>query len=79
MNRDAIQPRTWHGDNDDQLTIPRFNDPYHDPRSCHDVIRITDYSKPAANALEFKVYYLSPQSQAARNQRFVIMKTTEGP
>jgi hypothetical protein len=58
--------------------VARNDDQYHDRRYCYDVLRITDYEKLAANALKFKVYYVSPQSQAAHRQQFELMRSTEG-
>lgn len=77
FNREAVRPTTWHDGL--YMHLPRSGDQYHDGRYCLDVLRITDYAKPAANALSFKVYYISPQSQRARRQTFELMRSTEGP
>ena len=77
FNREAVKPTTWYDGL--YMHLPRSGDQYHDGRYCLDVLRITDYAKPAANALSFKVYYISPQSQRARRQTFELMRSTEGP
>lgn len=76
FNREAVTPKTWL--NGLYGYVPRHNDPYHDPRYCLVVLRISAYEKPAANALSFRVYYISPQSQRAVSQPFTILKTPEG-
>lgn len=60
LNREALEPRTW---TDLRSAVARGYDKYHDPRYCYDVVRITDFEKPAANALRFNVFYVSPQSR----------------
>lgn len=77
FNRESLTPTSWSSDY--TMHVPRNGDQYHDGRYCLDVIRITDYAKPAANALSFKVYFISPQSQRATNQTFELIRSTEGP
>ena len=76
FNRESVSPTNW---NNAYGYVPRDGDQYHDGRYCLDVIRITDYAKPAANALSFKVYFISPQSQRATHQTFELLRSTEGP
>jgi len=58
--------------------IARAGDEYHDKGQCHDVLKITDVTKPAANAINFTAYYISPSSQAASRQNFTLLKDGSG-
>ncbi|MDR6115801.1 MULTISPECIES: hypothetical protein [unclassified Sphingomonas] len=75
LNRDAVTPSNY---GPSQGYVARGEDQYHDPRYCQDVLRLSDVRKPAANALAFTVYYISPQSQAAHHQTFELLRTPEG-
>ena len=57
------------------LHIARRGDQYHEKSQCHDVMRIVEFTKPAANALKFKVMYISPSSNGASTQEFTLIKS----
>lgn len=51
---------------------------YHDRATCLDVARVTDWRKPALNALAFTAYYVAPDSGEAAHQGFIVQKSTDG-
>ena len=74
LNRRATQPltstmfETWTD------TVARGDDKYHDPQHCYDVIRLTELRKPAANALQFGAYMVSPDSQKGVTKYFTLIR-----
>lgn len=74
LNRDAVQPLVEPLFAPLKTSVARFNDGYHDDRHCYDVIRLTDVSKPAANALRFSAYMVSPDSQKATTRMFELLR-----
>lgn len=77
INRDSLTPRTYQPPFSNEL-VAMDNLTYHDKNSCLDVARLTDWSKPALNALKFRVYYIAPDSGEAKSQWFEVQKTSEG-
>lgn len=51
---------------------------YHDRATCLDVARVTDWAKPANNALRFRAYLVSASSGEAKDQQFELQKDTNG-
>lgn len=51
---------------------------YHDKANCLDLVRVTDWSKPANNGLNFRAYFVSSGSGEAGSQTYRLQKTTEG-
>lgn len=77
INRDALTPRTYQaGYSSELVAMTSVN--YHDKSTCFDVVRLTDWTMPALNALKFRAWYISPQSGEAKHQSFELQKTTEG-
>jgi len=85
----ATHPRAWNAMNRYHLTpkshdlysigiVPMWGMKYHDFTTCLDVTRITDWSKPANNALSFRAYYVAADSGEAGDVRFILQKTSEG-
>ena len=58
--------------------VPMWGMKYHDFTTCLDVTRITDWSKPANNALSFRTYYVAADSGEAGDVGFTLQKTSEG-
>ncbi|WP_198507649.1 hypothetical protein [Qipengyuania seohaensis] len=46
--------------------------------ACLNATRITEWSKPANNALAFRTYYVAADSGEAGDLRFTLQKTSEG-
>lgn len=85
----ATHPRAWNAMNRYHLTpkshdlysigiVPMWGMKYHDFTTCLDVTRITDWSKPANNALSFRTYYVAADSGEAGDVGFTLQKTSEG-
>jgi hypothetical protein len=51
---------------------------YHDNRYCYDVVEVGSFKKPASNALAFSAKFISPISQEAFSQSYIIQKSPEG-
>ena len=76
LNRVHQKPQSWPAYRRDY--VARSTDSYHDTSTCHDIVRIVDLSKPAANALKFTAYYISPSSERASRQTFTLVKNSNG-
>ena len=76
MSRQMVEPKSFGAGFGDILYTPRAFFKYHEDGSCLDVLRLTDWSKPANNALNFTAYYVSPQSGEAVHQRYVLQKSS---
>ena len=83
----ATAPEAWNATNRyhmapqsgwDNTRVPMFGLRYHDKSRCLDVARITDWAKPALNALRFRVYYLAADSGEASSQGFELQKSSDG-
>lgn len=77
LNRQHLSPRTFRPPFYNSL-IPMQNLDYHDKSTCLDVVRLTDWTKPANNALKFEAHYISPQSGEAKQQTFELQKGSDG-
>lgn len=75
LNRYHQRPTSW---STYTGSVARHGDQYHDDATCDDVVRLTDVSKPAANALQFTAYYISPSSQNGSHQKFTLVKSSAG-
>lgn len=75
LNRLHQRPTTW---SQRTTRVAHNRDQYHDESTCYDVVRVTDVSKPAANALKFTAYYISPSSQRGSRQSFIVVKSSSG-
>lgn len=73
LNGDALTPRTYHEPFSGEL-VAMNSLQYHDKRRCLDVARITDWSRPAANALRFRAYYFAADSSEAKGQTFEVQR-----
>ncbi|WP_174279099.1 hypothetical protein [Sphingomonas bacterium] len=73
LNRDALVPYTYHEPFSGEL-VPMGNLQYHDKTHCLDVVRIADWSMPAANALRFRAYYIAADSNEAKGQTFEVQQ-----
>jgi len=51
---------------------------FHQKDQCLDVLRITNWSKPARNALTFEVQLMSAQSDEAKRQAFTLVRDNGG-
>ena len=85
----ATHPRAWNAMNRYHLTpkshdlysisiVPMWGMKYHDFATCLDTTRITQWSKPAKNALSFRTYYVAADSGEAGELKFTLQKTSEG-
>lgn len=85
----ATHPRAWNAMNRYHLTpkshdlysikiVPMWGMQYHDATTCLDATRITEWSKPANNALSFRTYYVAADSGEAGDVRFTLQKTSDG-
>lgn len=72
FNRVNEKPRTYTTDN--RNSVPMLQTQYHNKAQCLDVIRIDEWSKPAKNALHFKVRMISAQSDEAASQTFLLVR-----
>ena len=77
VNRYHLTPFTHMEGHGGEL-VAMANLQYHDRNRCLDVVRLTDWSKPAANALTFRAYYLAEDSGEAKRQKFEIQKASDG-
>lgn len=64
LNRLHLAPKQY---DDFQALTPMWLAKYHDRKTCYDVTRLTNWSKPALNALTVRAYYVSPSSGETRN------------
>ena len=69
VNRYSMTPQTYHAPFSGEL-VPMGSLKYHDRRQCLDVLRLGGWSKPAANALTFRAYYIAAESREAKGQTF---------
>lgn len=76
LNRYAEHPTSWSSNINEVSLIPWTK--YHPKNRCLDVLRITNWQKPAKNALSFKVYLISAQSDEAKEQSFTLIKADDG-
>lgn len=74
LSRQMLRPRSFGAGFGDIMFTPRKFFKYHEDGSCLDVVRLSDWRKPANNALTFKAYYVSPQSGEAANQEYTLQK-----
>lgn len=72
FNRVNEKPRTYTTDN--RNSVPMLQTQYHNKSQCLDVIRIDEWSKPAKNALQFKVRMISAQSDEVASQTFLLVR-----
>lgn len=77
VNRFHMTPKTF-GSGYNSFYVPMADMRYHDKSRCLDVIRLTDWTKPANNALTFQAYYLAADSGEAKRQTFELQKSSEG-
>ncbi|MFC7538133.1 hypothetical protein ACFQPG_12295 [Sphingomonas sp. GCM10030256] len=77
LNRQHLFPRTFKPPFYNEY-IPMQNLSYHDNNTCLDVLRLTDWTKPANNTLKFAAHYISPQSGEAKRQTFELQKASDG-
>lgn len=76
LNRQHLTPKNYTWSND-LARVPMMYMHYHDQTRCLDVVRLTNWAMPAANALRFTAYYVADDSGEARNQTFELQKTAE--
>jgi hypothetical protein len=74
LNRDAVQALVEPLFAPLKTDVARFNDTYHDDRHCYDVVRLAEVGKPAANALRFSAYMISPDSGRATTRSFELVR-----
>jgi hypothetical protein len=85
----AIRPSAWNAMNRYHLTpkshdlysigiVPMWSMKHHDKTVCLDPARITDWSKPAKNALLFRTYYVAADSGEAGDVKFTLQKASGG-
>jgi len=60
------------------IKTPMFHMEYHDKATCLDTTRISDWSKPANNAVKFRASYVSANSGEAAVLWFELQKATNG-
>ena len=85
VNRSYMTPITHYR----WIKTPMFHMEYHDKATCLDTTRISDWSKPANNAVKFRASYVSAVSgeaavlwfelQEARNGNWMIRKISTMP
>jgi hypothetical protein len=75
-NRLMMRPQTFRGYV--PAITPMLRTQYHDKSKCMDVVRIGDWSKPAANALKFRAYFVAGDSGEAANVTFELQRSSEG-
>lgn len=76
LSRQMLEPKSYGAGFGDILYTPRAFFKYHEDASCLDVVRLTNWSKPANNALAFTAFYVSPQSGEAISQNYTLQKST---
>jgi hypothetical protein len=74
LSRDAVRPLVEPLFAPLKTDVARFNDANHDDRHCYDVVRLSEVSKPAANALRFSAYMISPDSGHATTRSFELVR-----
>ncbi len=85
----AIRPTAWNAMNRYHLTpkshdlysigiVPMWSMKHHDKTICLNTARITDWSKPAKNALSFRTYYVAGDSGEAGDVKFTLQKARDG-
>lgn len=75
-NRYQLEPGTF--DEGLPWLVPNKNTKYHDQSKCLDVVRLTEWSKPAKNALRFRGFYVADDSGEAGDQKFELQKGSDG-
>lgn len=76
VNRYHMTPKNWGGGFN--IYAANFNMHYHDKAACLDVAQLTNWSKPANNALAFTAYYLAADSGEAAHQSFTLQRGSDG-
>ena len=74
VNRFYLTPITHHR----WIKTPMFHMKYHDKTICLDPTRISDWSKPADNAVKFRSSYVSANSGEAAVLWFELQKASNG-
>lgn len=78
LNRVRLKPVTYRTGDDTlnrvAMGLSGVGMPYHDRRTCVDPFRIREVRKPALNALQMTVDYLSASSGEARSNTFSFRK-----
>ena len=77
LSRQMVRPASYGPGFADLLYTPRAFFKYHEDNSCLDVVRLSDWNKPANNALTFTAFYVSPQSGEAANQTYTLQKDSQ--
>ena len=72
LNRDRLTPQTYEPWDRDSAALADLR--YHDKAMCLDVLRLANWSKPAANAIFFKAFYVAADSGEAKSQEFELQK-----
>ena len=75
-NRLMMRPRTFGGY--EPATTPMLRTKYHDRTTCMDVVRIVNWSKPAANALKFQAYFVAADSGESASVIFELQRASDG-
>ena len=75
-NRLMMRPQTFGGYV--PAITPMLRTQYHDKSKCMDVVRIGDWSKPAANALKFRAYFVAADSGEAASVIFELQRSSDG-
>ena len=75
FNRQLENPATFF--NGLYMMVPMSWMPYHPKTKCLDVIRVVGWQKPAKNALNFRVYLISAQSDESKHQDFALVKSDD--
>lgn len=79
VNREAVTPgAVYSGGGFDRWYRPMDKSQYHNKNYCLDVLRIGSITKPAANAINFSVFYISSQSQESNVQNYELQRAPEG-
>ena len=60
------------------IKTPMFHMEYHDKATCLDTTRISEWSKPADNAVKFRASYVSAASGEAAVLWFELQKVSDG-
>ena len=74
VNRFYMTPITHH----EWIETPMFHMDYHDKATCLDTTRISDWSKPANNAVKFRASYVSADSGEAAVLWFELQTVSNG-
>ena len=79
LNRHSLTLKTYAAGGGGYVSeAPMRNMRYHNANACLDVQRLTEWTKPALNALRFKAFYVAGDSGEAASQTFVLQKDAEG-